>query len=68
MSSARPTDMDYYDEGDRYVAPSGVEVEVHHVHSGYVWYYPVLESYDADSKPGRETVQRFARQFTEVGR
>jgi len=66
MGSARKTDMDYYDEGDRYVAPSGVEVEIHHVHSGYVWYYPVFESYDDDAELGRETVAKFARQFTEV--
>ena len=66
MSSARPTDMDYYSEGDRYVAPSGVEVEIHHVNSGYIWYYPICESYDDDSELGRETVRKFARKFTGV--
>lgn len=63
MTGVRPTDDDYYTEGDRFVSPSGVEVEVVDAHSRYVWYMPV-----ESDEVGQETTANFARKFTEVGR
>jgi len=61
MSKIRKTDDDYYNEGDRFVSPSGVEVEVVEAHSRYIWYVPV-----GGDAVGREMTRNFARHFTEV--
>ena len=61
MSSARPTDMDFYDEGERWTDGESV-VEIVGIHSCYIVVEPVRGDRDARSVP----VHEFAARFSEV--